>query len=437
VRSRVFRLMLAVTVLGFGGHALLLPVLPLWVSRGGAGEFGAGATTGVFMLTTVLTQLAVPWLIRALGYRAVFASGLVFLAAPTPMVLLTAELGPVLALNAVRGIGFGLITVAGSALVAELVEPAEHGRASSRYGLAIGIPGLALLPLGVATVDALGFAGVFWTATLSPLLAALLVPFLHATPPRESHPSARESHASARESHASARESHASARESHASVREPRFGDENRVGGEELARAEAGVHPEPVTAEHGVAGRRAFVLAGLGPMAAMLAGSVAQGGLTTFLPLVAPGAIVAVPVALFAVALGGVIGRGIAGPLVDRRGPGRLLLPGGLLSAAGMAVEVLAVGLNPWLLVPGALAVGLGFGLVQNDSLVALFAAAGPPRYGAASAAWNIGFDAGTGAGASGLGAVAQPFGFRAAFGVAALLLLAAAPLTRARASRR
>lgn len=391
MRTAAFRLMLAVTVLGFGGHALLLPVLPLWVSRAGSGEFGAGATTGVFMLTTVLTQLAVPWLLRVLGYRAVFASGLVLLAAPTPLVLGTAELGPVLALNAVRGIGFGLITVAGSALVAELVPPAEHGRASSRYGLAIGIPGLALLPLGVATVDALGFAGVFWTATASPLLAALLVPFLRAASP-------------------------------------PPRGRASDPGLEELARSEAGVDrvaPDPV------AGRRAFVLAGLGPMAAMLAGSVAQGGLTTFLPLVAPGAGAAVPVALFALALGGVLGRGVAGPLVDRRGPGRLLLPGGLLSALGMGVELLAVGLSPWLLVPGALAVGLGFGLVQNDSLVALFAAAGPARYGAASAAWNIGFDAGTGAGASGLGAVAQPFGFRVAFGVAALLLLATAPLTR------
>jgi MFS family permease len=435
VRSLTFRLMLAVTVLGIGGHVLLLPVLPLWVSRGGAGEFGAGSTTGVFMVTTVLTQLCVPWLIRALGYRVVFGGGLVLLGVPTPFLLLSASLAPVLALNAVRGIGFGLLTVAGSALVAELVEPAEHGRASSRYGYAIGVPSLALLPLGVATVDLLGFRGVFWAAGAAPLLAALLVPSLH---PRESHTPPRESHPSPRESHAGPRESAfgTGAGQSSAS-RALGFGEsgaELHDGAAELARAEAGVGPDRVAAR---ADRRAFVLAGLGPMAAMLAGSIAQGGLTTFLPLVAPTASVAVPVALFAVALGGVVGRGVAGPLVDRRGPGRLLLPGGLLSAAGMAVEILALGLSPWLLVPGAHAVGFGFGLVQNDSLVALFAAAGRARYGTASAAWNIGFDAGTGAGATGLGAIAQPFGFRAAFGVAALLLLAAAPLTRARASRR
>jgi predicted MFS family arabinose efflux permease len=48
---------------------------------------------------------------------------------------------------------------------------------------------------------------------------------------------------------------------------------------------------------------------------------------------------------------------------------------------------------------------------------------------------WNIAYDAGTGAGAVGLGAVADPLGFRAAFGLSALLLVAAAPLARPRAA--
>jgi MFS family permease len=381
VRSAPFRLMLAVTVLGFGGHALLLPVLPLWVSRAGTGEFGAGTTTGVLMATTVATQLAVPALLRRAGYRVVLGAGLVLLGAPAPFLLLTAELGPVLLISAVRGIGFGLLTVAGSALVAELVPSAEHGRATSRYGYAIGIPQLILLPLGVATVELLGFAGVFLAAGIAPLLGAAATPFLRTSRPLPA---------------------------------EPRGQD---------------------PAELGSAVARTW-RAGTGPMVAMLSCSLAQGGLLTFLPLAAPAATPAAPLALFAVALGGILGRGLAGGLVDRRGPGRLLLPGTLLTAVGMAVEVLAllpVGSATWVLVVGAFAVGSGFGLVQNDSLVALFAVAGPARYGAASAAWNIGFDAGTGAGSSGLGAIAEPFGFRAAFGAAAFLLLVVLPLTRRR----
>jgi hypothetical protein len=61
--------------------------------------------------------------------------------------------------------------------------------------------------------------------------------------------------------------------------------------------------------------------------------------------------------------------------------------------------------------------------VVQNDALTVLFAAFGSSGYGAASAVWNIAYDAGTGVGALGLGAVAEPFGYSAAFGVAAVLL--------------
>jgi predicted MFS family arabinose efflux permease len=159
----------------------------------------------------------------------------------------------------------------------------------------------------------------------------------------------------------------------------------------------------------------------------MLSCSVAQGGLVTFLPLVGGG--VAVPVALFGTAAGSMLGRLVAGELADRRRrPGRLLGAGVLVTLLGMVAEVAAAGvpglLAPAELVLGAVLVGVGFGLVQNDSMVVLFALAGPGRYGGASALWNIAYDAGTGAGAVGLGAVAEPFGFCTAFGAAALFLL-------------
>ncbi len=365
-----FRLVLLVTTLGFSGYSLLLPVVPLWVS--GAGEFAAGATTGVLMATTILTQLAVPWLMARVGYRAVLGGGLVLLGAPAPLLALSADLVPVLAASAVRGVGFGLLTVAGSALVAEMVPPAEHGRAAARYGVAVGLPQLLLLPSGVAVVDVAGFTGVFVAAGAAPLLGALVVPALR-LPARPAAPSRSSS-------------------------------------------GSGSVRPS------------------VGPVVAMLACSVAQGGLITFLPLAVPGAALLVAAALFVSAAGMLGGRAVAGRLVDRHGlGGRLLLPGVLLVALGMALEVVALGAPGPLLVVGAAVVGIGFGLVQNDALTTLFATAGSERYGSASAAWNIAYDAGTGVGALGLGAVADPLGFRAAFGLSALLLVAVAPLTRRR----
>jgi predicted MFS family arabinose efflux permease len=169
----------------------------------------------------------------------------------------------------------------------------------------------------------------------------------------------------------------------------------------------------------------------------MVVCAVAQGALVTFLPLVAAGPAAVAPVALFGTAGGALLGRLVAGELVDRRNlGGRLLRPGMLVALAGMLAEVGSTGAaSPaaiGMLLAGALLVGVGFGVVQNDSLVALFALAGPSRFGRASAAWNVAYDAGTGLGAVGLGAVAQLAGFRAAFGVAAGLLLVVAPVAGA-----
>ncbi|WP_214371287.1 MFS transporter [Pseudonocardia sp. H11422] len=377
--------MLAATVFGFAGYALLLPVVPLWAARGGSGELGAGATTGVLMLATVATQLGVPWLLARWGYRFVLGAGMVLLGAPTPLFALSTDLVAVLAISAVRGVGFGMLTVAGSALVAELVPRAEHGRAAARYGFAVGAPQLVLLPAGVAVAERLGFTVVFAVAGAAPLLGALLVPLIRA----ERH---------------------------------------DRPGAEPVAPAVA------VAGEPGAGLRRHAV----GPVLAMLTCSTAQGGLITFLPLAVANPGLLVPLALLATGSGALLGRWLAGELVDRRGMGgRLLVPGMLLAAAGMLAELLAVGgagaPAATALVGGAAAVGVGFGVVQNDSLVALFTAGGAQRYGTASAIWNIAYDAGTGAGAVGLGAVAEPYGFRTAFGTAALLLVLAVPAARPR----
>jgi MFS family permease len=380
LRGTAFRLMIAITTVGFGGYSLLLPVVPLWVARGGSGAFGAGASTGMFMLFTVLTQPLVPSLLRRVGHRWVMGTGLVLMGIPAPLLALSAALPSVLPLAALRGVGFGLVTVCGGALLAELVPPSEHGRASARYGLAVGVPQLVLLPVGVGIVDRFGFPWVL-AAGASPLLGALLVPFLRtrASGPRTAQPRA----------------------------------------------ADVGVDPIEDTATRSSRWPRGTA----GPTLAMLSCAVAQGGLVTFLPLVGTG--VSAAAALFGTAVGAVLGRLVAGELADRRQQtGRVLGAGVLVTLLGMVAEVAAAGtpgpglLAAGTLVIGAVLVGVGFGVVQNDSMVVLFATAGPGRYGAASALWNIAYDAGTGVGAVGLGAVAEPFGFPAAFGTAALFLL-------------
>ena len=119
----------------------------------------------------------------------------------------------------------------------------------------------------------------------------------------------------------------------------------------------------------------------------MLSCAIAQGGLITFLLLVASGAGLLVAVALLVTATGALLGRIAAGHLVDRRGWGGRLLGagapagGGGHGGGGAGAVTLGAGdvAGGLLLVVGAGAVGFGFGLVQNDALIALFARSAAP----------------------------------------------------------
>ncbi len=167
-----FRLLLFVTLGAFAGYALLLPIVPMWAVAGGASTAGAGATNGVFMLVTVLTQLAMPWVLRRWDHRWVLGAGTLLIGLPTPLFAVSTHLGLLLAVSGVRGIGFGMLTVTGSALVAELVPVALRGRASGLYGLAVGLPNVLCLPVGVWLVQRAGFDVLFWLAGAVPCVAA-------------------------------------------------------------------------------------------------------------------------------------------------------------------------------------------------------------------------------------------------------------------------
>jgi predicted MFS family arabinose efflux permease len=77
--------------------------------------------------------------------------------------------------------------------------------------------------------------------------------------------------------------------------------------------------------------------------------------------------------------------------------------------------------------------VGISYGGLQNLTLVAAFRAVARRDYGVASAAWNVGFDAGKGLGAVLVGLVAAGTSFPVALLVGAGFSLATLPLALSR----
>jgi MFS family permease len=137
--------LLGVSLLGFAGYALLLPTAPLWAIRGGADEGGAGLVNAVLMLATVAVQTTVPWALRRWGWRTTLVTGVVLLGLPSLALMLTDQLAGILAVSAIRGAGFAVLTVCGATAVAELVDAARRGRAIGLYGLAVAGPQLVLV----------------------------------------------------------------------------------------------------------------------------------------------------------------------------------------------------------------------------------------------------------------------------------------------------
>ncbi|HJC59672.1 MAG TPA: MFS transporter [Candidatus Dietzia intestinigallinarum] len=357
----------ALVLLAFGGFSLLLPVVPLAVVRGGGSEFVAGATTGVFMTVTVVFQLLTPRITGVIGYRWVLGIGSSLLGLPSGLLALFDSPFAVLSVSGVRGAGFGMMTVAGSALVAELAPPGMLGRATSLIGLAIGISEALFLPTGLWTLDAFGLATVAWSATAFGavgLLAAARLPRVYPTPPEPSERSAMSS-------------------------------------------------------------GQALVLL-VGPFLVMIAVSLPYGAGASFLSpaldeiIHGSGAVVA-GVGLGLVGAGVIVGRTFAGLVSDRQGPGSMVWPGLGFAATGMAgiAVMVSMAVNPWWFLVPSIVFGIGFGAVQNDALVGSFERMPRSRLGTASASWNISFDTGTGLGSIVMGGLAG-FGYVVLFTVAA-----------------
>ena len=372
-----FRPLLAMSALGFSGYALLLPAAPLWAVRGGATEGGAGLVNAVLMLATVLTQTTVPWLLRRVGWRLTMVVGVVLLGAPSLLFMATDQLGWLLALSAVRGTGFAVLTVCGSTAVAALVDGPRHGRAIGLYGLSIAFPQLVLVPSSAWVAESLDFRVVFALGAL-PVLAAPFAALL-------------------------GRRLDAAASDVATSDGAPGAGD--------------------------ATGRGRTLLALLMPSLVLLAVTTPGGALLTFAPQFAGGAGAAVAGLLGFTAATALARWGVGG-FADRFGPRVFLAPLLLVCAGGLALCAAAIadgGARPALLVLGMTVVGVSYGSLQNLTLVAAFAAVPARQHSTASAVWNIGFDAGTGLGSLVVGFIAAGTSFSVGLLTTAVVCVVAA----------
>jgi len=362
---------------------LLLSVTPMFAAASGASGAGAGLVTGLPMLASVLAEGAAPAAVARLGGRGVLAAGALLLGVPALGLLWSGSLGALLAVGLIRGLGFGFSVVVTGALVAELVPADRRGEGTGLAGLVSCGPAVLALPSGVWLAQHCGYGLVTLAATataLAPLAVLAGLPGRTRRTGSDRHPAAPPA----------------------------------------LAPVQDGA---PLTLRDGLrqpALRRTSLI--------FAATTVSAGVVVAFLPLAGGAAGRSAAAGLFAQAVTAALGRWWGGRLGDRHGHASLLVPGLLLSAAGLAL-VSTAGLTStgaWLPVTAMAIFGAGFGIIQNATFAMMIDRVPASGYGAASALWNLAYDAGYGAGPAVLGLLAARAGYGAAFAATVVIVLGA-----------
>lgn len=322
------------------------------------------------MFSAVAVELLVPRMLARWGYRVVLGLGLVLLGAPSLVLLASAALPVVLIVCIVRGAGLAILVVGAVALVADLTPSARRGEALGVYGVAVGVPAVIGLPLGVYLTNVIGFGALFVLAAVASLAGLIALAGLP---------------------------DQVSTEEQHVKV----------LGGV----------------------RKSGLLM---PTLVFAAVTVAAGISVTFLPLAVAGdkhSLVATALLLQAIAAPAA--RWLAGRYADRMGPARLLAPALILAAVGTGSLVFLP--SPVAVLLGSACFGIGFGAAQNLTLTLMYNRVDRSRYGQVSALWNLAYDGGWGAGALAFGAVVAGIGYPVAFALtAAVVALAVVPAVRA-----
>ena len=337
---------------------LLLSVVPQF-AKARAGSNAAGASTAALMAATVLGEVVTPWFVARLGYRLVLGSGLALLGLSTLGFLACHDLASIIVVCALRGLGFAAAIVAGGALTVSLLPADRRGEGLALVGFVSGLPTVLGLPLGVWIAARHGYPPVIIAGSASALIAVASIPGLP---------------------------------------------DRLRTAGRPVGM---------------LAGLRTGSL--VRPAAVFAVTAIAAGIIVTFLPISMSKAGL-VSDALLLQTLSATVIRMLVGRYADRHGPGRLLLPGLLISIAGM---LLLADRGAAAVLAGATLFGVGFGITQNATLCLMYTRVSETAYSTVSAIWNLAYDGGMGAGVIGFGFLADQIGYPSAFGVTALLMLA------------
>ncbi len=171
-RSPLFLMALTIFI-DFAGFGIILPLLPFWAQRFGAGPVGVGLVLTIYALAQFLFTPALGTLSDRYGRRPIILAALLIEALSLALSALSGSLLILLMARFIGGLGASNIGSA-QAVVADVTPAEGRARGMGLIGAAIGL-GFVVGPALGGVLAPLGTAVPFWAAMLVALANALLV----------------------------------------------------------------------------------------------------------------------------------------------------------------------------------------------------------------------------------------------------------------------
>ncbi|MGB7951319.1 MAG: MFS transporter [Candidatus Binatia bacterium] len=173
--TRTFVLLCSAQFLGYAQHAVLTPVLPLYVTHLGGSAFMVGLVLAAFAATSVIVRPIVGHWADRWNEAGVMVSGLVFQGLSILFCFIP-FVGTAMLANGLRGIGWAGLNTGGYSLLAHTAPESRRGEASGLYSgfqsaSAILFPAFALWLLQVSFG---GFGAVFAASAIFSFAGAAL-----------------------------------------------------------------------------------------------------------------------------------------------------------------------------------------------------------------------------------------------------------------------
>ena len=140
---------------------LLVPTLPIYLSRSGSTEAEIGILMGIFTLSSLVLRPFVGRALLRIPEKNFMIGGALFYAFASIAYLLTPPFWPFLIVRVIQGIGYAFFQTASFTLIANVSSEAHRGQSLSYFVLAFNISGALAPPLGMFLITHFSFTLLF------------------------------------------------------------------------------------------------------------------------------------------------------------------------------------------------------------------------------------------------------------------------------------